>query len=134
MSVIHCPRCHEPVRIPVAFAETSAFPEGALGRCGWCDEAFPIAEALAGLPPLLQILSADGEILHSSNAQHDSSFDTVVNETHVNAAGEVNELGLEDDGEINFGPTSPVTPIQPEAIEVLSTDELTQAPPPQYRP
>lgn len=56
MTVIQCPRCNDPVRIPSFRA-----PEGSFAKCSWCGETFPLDEAIARLPPALEIIGPDGE-------------------------------------------------------------------------
>ncbi len=59
MIVSNCPRCDEAFRIPNA-----KLPDDAYAQCPWCRETFPIAEVIHRLPPVLQVLSADGRPLH----------------------------------------------------------------------
>lgn len=107
----NCPRCDEVFRVPDA-----EMPEDAYAQCPWCRETFPIAEVT--LPPVLQVLSADGKTLQLSPTQepmvsgvseqgsrgsvqmfdhdadmephhdHDDMFDTGVEIVDPNLAGE----------------------------------------------
>ncbi len=61
MIVSNCPRCAEVFRIPDA-----EMPDDAYAQCPWCNETFPIVEVLHRLPPVLHIVSADGETLEFS--------------------------------------------------------------------
>lgn len=56
MIISNCPRCQEGFRVP-----TGTIPDDAYAVCPWCNETFPLTEVLNQLPPVLQILSADGE-------------------------------------------------------------------------
>ena len=56
MIVSNCPRCNEQLRIP-----TGEFPDDAYAQCPWCRETFPLSDVLTSLPPMLEILSADGQ-------------------------------------------------------------------------
>ncbi|WP_164103766.1 MSCRAMM family adhesin [Candidatus Laterigemmans baculatus] len=47
-----CPRCAEPVRIPAADPSTTV-------RCPWCQESFELREALASLPPMLEVVGPE---------------------------------------------------------------------------
>jgi hypothetical protein len=58
MIVSNCPRCAEVFRVPDA-----EMPDDAYAECPWCKETFPIAEVLHRLPPVLNIISADGQSL-----------------------------------------------------------------------
>lgn len=58
MIVSRCPRCHEAFRLP-----SDAIPDDAVGRCPWCRETFPAAEVLSGLPPVLEVTSAEGQVI-----------------------------------------------------------------------
>ncbi|MCG8648508.1 MAG: zinc-ribbon domain-containing protein, partial [Pirellulales bacterium] len=61
MIVSNCPRCEEAFQVPDA-----AIPDDAYAQCPWCQETFPIAEVIGRLPPLLQVMSADGQVLRFS--------------------------------------------------------------------
>ena len=56
MIISNCPRCQERFRVPLG-----TMPEDAYAMCPWCHETFPLVEVLNHLPPVLQILTADGE-------------------------------------------------------------------------
>lgn len=56
MIVANCPRCAEACRLP-----GGELPEDAHARCPWCRESFPLAEVLQQLPPMLEVMSADGD-------------------------------------------------------------------------
>ena len=58
MIISQCPRCRERFRVP-----SGPIPEDAYAHCPWCRETFPIADFLRSLPPLLEIVSADGKPL-----------------------------------------------------------------------
>lgn len=56
MIVSNCPRCHEAFRVPAG-----ELPADAYAQCPWCRETFPVAEMLKVLPPVVQLMTADGE-------------------------------------------------------------------------
>ncbi len=58
MIISQCPRCHEGFRVP-----SGPIPTDAYAHCPWCRETFPISEILGSLPPVLEIVSADGKPL-----------------------------------------------------------------------
>ena len=58
MNAIVCPRCGDPVRVP-----SVQIPDDAMLRCKWCSESFSVSELNDRLPPLLQIVSPNGEVL-----------------------------------------------------------------------
>ena len=58
MIASNCPRCRESFRLP-----SDELPEDAYAQCPWCSESFPISEVLNQLPPVLEVLSADGQPL-----------------------------------------------------------------------
>lgn len=61
MIVSNCPRCDEVFRVPDA-----EMPDDAYAECPWCKETFPIVEVLHRLPPVLNVISADGQALSFS--------------------------------------------------------------------
>lgn len=63
MILSNCPRCNEPFRIPLG-----ELPEDAYAKCPWCCESFPLTEALKSLPPVLEVISADGQPITPSVA------------------------------------------------------------------
>ena len=56
MIVSNCPRCNEAFRVPSA-----ELPEDAYAKCPWCRETFSLSDVLTRLPPILEVLSADGQ-------------------------------------------------------------------------
>ncbi len=58
MILSSCPRCHESYLIPAG-----KLPEDAYAQCPWCQETFPLSEAMGRLPPMLKVIRADGEII-----------------------------------------------------------------------
>ncbi len=61
MTIVACPRCHDDVTAP-----DHASPE-AVVRCPFCGEQYPLAEALAGIPPMLTVV-APGPLSPTSGA------------------------------------------------------------------
>jgi hypothetical protein len=56
MMVSNCPRCNESFRVPAG-----ELPEDAYAECPWCLETFPISDVLNRLPPIMGVMSADGQ-------------------------------------------------------------------------
>ena len=56
-----CPRCAESIRLPA-----EQLPEDAYATCPWCRESIPLVEILHRLPPMVEIVSADGQVLDFS--------------------------------------------------------------------
>ena len=59
-----CPRCAEKIRIPDA-----EIPHDAFACCPLCQESFPASEILDRLPPVVELLGADGEPLVQTSAE-----------------------------------------------------------------
>ena len=61
-----CPRCSEAIRLPSA-----SLPDGVYAECPICRETFLASEVIDRLPPVLQLIGADGNPLqldHSDSA------------------------------------------------------------------
>ncbi len=56
MIVSNCPRCGEAFRVPA-----DELPDDAYAQCPWCRDTFPVTDVLKVLPPVLEVLSADGQ-------------------------------------------------------------------------
>jgi hypothetical protein len=61
MLVSNCPRCKESFRVP-----SGELPEDAYAECPWCRETFPITDLLNQLPPILEVMTADGQPIASA--------------------------------------------------------------------
>ena len=58
MSSVGCPRCDEQFRVP-----DTTLPKGLRLRCPWCNEVFSLGEIGRNLPPMVQFLSDDGDVV-----------------------------------------------------------------------
>ena len=58
MLTCNCPRCGETIGLP-----TAAVPEDATAQCPWCGELYPASEIIDKLPPMVELISADGQPL-----------------------------------------------------------------------
>lgn len=58
MSEAACPRCNETIRIP-----DSPPPADASARCPWCRETYSFQELSGRIPPLVEWIGADGEVI-----------------------------------------------------------------------
>jgi hypothetical protein len=130
MMITHCPRCHEPYRVP-----GDSFPADAYAKCPWCHETFPLQEALRRLPPVLKIIGADGReltgIVAAGNSLRANASAANIGATAYAAtsAGIRREIDTEIDdnldGSVTFDPTGDFDqPSSPMQIEVGSDDEL----------
>ncbi|TWU47904.1 hypothetical protein [Rubripirellula reticaptiva] len=63
MTVSNCPRCAEPIRLPVDPEFSGSLIDDAQGECPWCGESFPMSELVRKLPPMLVVRSADGQAI-----------------------------------------------------------------------
>ncbi|MGB7323285.1 MAG: hypothetical protein WBD31_00330, partial [Rubripirellula sp.] len=61
MTVSNCPRCAEPIRLPVDPEFSGSLIDDAQGECPWCGDSFPMSELVGKLPPMLVVRSADGQ-------------------------------------------------------------------------
>ncbi|MDA1053298.1 MAG: hypothetical protein O3C40_22845 [Planctomycetota bacterium] len=67
MTIANCPRCCEQVSVP-----ENASPEATV-RCPLCQDEYPLAEALAQLPPSLIVVSDFGETPATAGADEEDS-------------------------------------------------------------
>ncbi|EMI18096.1 hypothetical protein RMSM_04975 [Rhodopirellula maiorica SM1] len=58
MLTCNCPRCGETIGLP-----TAAVPADATAQCPWCGEIYPASEIIEKLPPMVELISADGQPL-----------------------------------------------------------------------
>ncbi|WP_442506091.1 hypothetical protein SH528x_004915 [Novipirellula sp. SH528] len=58
MLTCNCPRCGETIGLP-----TAAVPADATAQCPWCGELYPASEIIDKLPPMVELISADGQPL-----------------------------------------------------------------------
>lgn len=58
MLTCNCPRCGETIGLP-----TAAVPADATAQCPWCGELYPASEIIEKLPPMVELISADGQPL-----------------------------------------------------------------------
>lgn len=71
MSNVRCPRCGDSFRLPAV-----DIPPGASARCPWCSETLPVAQLLSSLPPVAELISADGaELANPFATAPDSDVD-----------------------------------------------------------
>lgn len=130
MITANCPRCSDPFRVP-----DGEFPEDAYAICPWCQETFPVGEVLDRLPPMLQVLDADGQPMKVSSlalaagagalAAGAAALDLDVNDTSSEASDledvdPTTETVVED----HFAPQPEV--LQEPAVQVDSTSETIE--------
>ncbi|MGB7344167.1 MAG: hypothetical protein WBD20_08130 [Pirellulaceae bacterium] len=70
MIVAHCPRCAEAIRVP-----STQLPDDAYAQCPLCRESFAATELLDRLPPVVQLMGADGSPLEFLDAAPQSLVD-----------------------------------------------------------
>ncbi|MFK8111672.1 MAG: hypothetical protein AB8B91_05705 [Rubripirellula sp.] len=73
MIASNCPRCQESFRLPSA-----ELPDDAYAQCPWCRETFPLSEVIGTLPPILEVMSADGQPLQIGAAVAAASLGAVA--------------------------------------------------------
>ncbi|TWT79957.1 hypothetical protein CA13_13680 [Planctomycetes bacterium CA13] len=96
-----CPRCSELFRLPSADV-----PPDATAQCPWCGEIYPASEIVNQLPPMVQLISVDGQPLFTDETPAAAGFvDTsaagVGGLAAVSAAG-IGDETLEDVNETVF--------------------------------
>lgn len=76
LSIAHCPRCEERVRVPDVEGPAEV-------RCPWCGEAFELDEVTIGLPPMLEIVSlpAANEVFENFESASSPDLDVQVAES-----------------------------------------------------
>ncbi|GAA5505872.1 hypothetical protein [Novipirellula caenicola] len=116
MLTCNCPRCDETIGLP-----TAAVPSDATAQCPWCGEIYPASEIIEKLPPMVELISADGQPLFLDSAEGTaahlapvasaaggtgsfaSSFASDAQDDQLNETWDDNsELTIEADGENGF--------------------------------
>ena len=122
MSISTCPRCSEKISIPPGVSSTAKV------RCPLCRQQYVLADALAAMPPLLEVVEESGE----ENLQSDwqSTAATALG-TPVDELAETVDLShdsVESDSTVDFGAPLSEEPLAsaPTEEELWMSDDDTQ--------
>ena len=91
MITTSCPRCAEAIRLP-----TENPPSDATAQCPWCGELFPASELCNNLPPMVELIAADGQPLYVNG-------ETLVEPESIETADVADEVNQESTEKIDIG-------------------------------